>query len=152
MKPITLKQWEKARPRSRDWLLNKALGGWVKVYWHVSRDGSRKEIASGSYDSRDYAEIVLTRHFPETARIRRDLCYLAYTTVPNCAQHVIDEMLKRGWRCRLDFDPFNQPRGFRTAQFYKSHEESFFYDSTHIEEAIAAAALQALGFMEQYPF
>jgi hypothetical protein len=155
MKPITIKQWEKMPSRGRDWLVVKALEFPTWVFWHVSLDGSHEKICSGSYPSETKARAVLNyppNNFPETAILNRSFSFWLVSTVPNCAQSVIDAMLKRGWSCRLEFNPLHQPAGFRTAQFYKSGDESFFFDSTTIENAICAAALQALGFMELYPF
>lgn len=162
MKAVTLKQWEKMPDRSKSWLLVKALGLWTDVWWHVSLDGSYAKIASGGYRTEEHARAVLKykpNNFPKTARVRRDFSFLELVDPKgdnlNPAHTLIAEMLKRGWRCRLEWEPLHMQPGWRCAQFYKGAGddcESFFFDSTNITDAIAAAALQALGLMERYPF
>ena len=151
MRPITQKQWQKMSARSRDWLVVKALGFFVKVFWHVEVDG---KIVSGSYDSEAFATAVRNHKpnkFPKRAMVHRSLCYWCVSTVPNCAQEVIAEMNRRGWNCQLNLGV----DGKKVAQFYKGWGDrckSDFYECASIEEAICNAALQTLGLLEKYPF
>jgi len=152
MKQITIAQWHKMPDRSKDWLIVKTLGFFVEVFWHVDVNGV---YSSGSYHTESHARAVLNykpNKYPKNARVARSLCYWCVTTVPNCANSVVEEMLKRGWRCTLDFNPPHLPDGFKTACFYQNPDKRFWFDDASMEKAICAAALQAMGQMQLYPF
>jgi len=163
MKPVTVKQWEKMPARPKSWLVRKALGTFCTVYWQLETPAKPGDCipGTGSYQTEKFAKEVLEynrKKLPQDACVRRSLCFLDFVDAAghnlNPAHTLIEEMVKRGWRCNVWFNPANCEKS-HSAQFYRApgdHGDSFFYDSNNVTDAIAAAALQALGLMQPYPF